>query len=39
MVVEQPCDDERWDYRRAAVQRIHDAVRNLLLKRAGASPR
>jgi aromatic-L-amino-acid decarboxylase len=31
MVVEQPDGDERWDYRRAAVDRIHAAVRNLLL--------
>jgi glutamate/tyrosine decarboxylase-like PLP-dependent enzyme len=30
MVVEQPDGDERWDYRRAAVERIHGAVRNLL---------
>jgi glutamate/tyrosine decarboxylase-like PLP-dependent enzyme/Tfp pilus assembly protein PilF/glutathione synthase/RimK-type ligase-like ATP-grasp enzyme len=30
MVVEQPDGHERWDYRRAAVERIHRAVRNLL---------
>jgi aromatic-L-amino-acid decarboxylase len=30
MVVEPPDGDERWDYRRAAVERIHAAVRNLL---------
>jgi len=35
MVVEQPNDDARWDYRRAAVSRIHDAVRRMLLRRAG----
>jgi Tfp pilus assembly protein PilF len=34
MVVEQPTDDPRWDYRRAAVSRIHDAVRQMLLTRA-----
>jgi hypothetical protein len=27
MVVEQPDADPRWDYRRAAVERIHSAVR------------
>jgi aromatic-L-amino-acid/L-tryptophan decarboxylase len=31
MVVEQPDGDQRWDYRRAAVERIHAAVRHLLL--------
>jgi aromatic-L-amino-acid decarboxylase len=36
MVVEQPAPDERWDYRRSAVARIHAAVRDLLLSRAGA---
>ena len=36
MVVEQPCEDELWDYRRAAVSRIHQAVQNLLIKSAGA---
>src|SRR5277367_3555967 len=36
MVVEQPDGDPRWDYRRAAVERIQTAVRNLLLGRAGA---
>jgi glutathione synthase/RimK-type ligase-like ATP-grasp enzyme len=35
MVVEQPSDDPRWDYRRTAVDRIQTAVRNLLLKRSG----
>jgi tetratricopeptide (TPR) repeat protein len=38
MVVEQPCEDERWNYRRAAVDRIHQAVRSLLIKSAGALP-
>jgi len=38
MVVEQPCEDTLWDYRRAAVERIHQAVRNLLMKSAGALP-
>jgi hypothetical protein len=36
MVVEQPDLDPRWDYRRAAVERIHAAVRGLLLSKAGA---
>ncbi len=36
MVVEQPDEDPRWDYRRAAVGRIHSAVRSLLLKSARA---
>jgi glutamate/tyrosine decarboxylase-like PLP-dependent enzyme len=39
MVVEQPSDDERWDYRRAAVERIHAAVRELLMKAAGLPAR
>jgi hypothetical protein len=30
MVVEQPVEDERWDYRRAAVERIHAAVGEML---------
>jgi hypothetical protein len=30
MVVEQPGPESKWDYRRAAVQRIHDAVRQML---------
>ena len=34
MVVEQPVADERWDYRRAAVERIHTAVRKMLLSSA-----
>ena len=36
--VEQPDGDQRWDYRRAAVERIQDAVRNLLMARAGVIP-
>jgi hypothetical protein len=39
MVVEQPDGDPRWDYRREAVERIHAAVRDLLLTGAGACPR
>jgi len=39
MVVEQPDGDPRWDYRRAAVERIHAAVRDLLLTGAGVLPR
>ena len=35
MVVEQPSPDSCWDYRRAAVQRIHAAVRQMLLKGLG----
>ena len=38
MVVEQPDEDPRWDYRRAAVERIHAAVRELLLASAGVVP-
>jgi glutamate/tyrosine decarboxylase-like PLP-dependent enzyme/Tfp pilus assembly protein PilF len=38
MVVEQPVGDERWAYRRAAVERIHGAVHDLLM-RAGAESR
>jgi glutamate/tyrosine decarboxylase-like PLP-dependent enzyme len=34
MVVEQPDDDPRWDYRRKAVERIHGAVRRMLLHSA-----
>jgi hypothetical protein len=32
MVVQQPDADPRWDYRRAAVDRIHVAVRQMLMK-------
>lgn len=34
MVVEQPSNDSCWDYRRAAVARIHEAVRRMLLNAA-----
>jgi hypothetical protein len=37
MVVEQPAEDERWDYRRAAVSRIHGAVREMLITNATAT--
>jgi hypothetical protein len=36
MVVEQPDDDPRWDYRRAAVARIHAGVREMLMRNATA---
>ena len=39
MVVEQPDGDERWNYRREAVERIHAAVRNLLQTSASAERR
>ncbi|WP_128913373.1 pyridoxal-dependent decarboxylase [Granulicella sibirica] len=32
MVVEQPDEDPRWDYRRTAVARIHAAVRQMLTR-------
>ncbi len=35
MTVLPPDKDRRWDYRRAAVQRIEDAVRKMLLDKAG----
>jgi tetratricopeptide (TPR) repeat protein len=38
MVVEQPNADVRWDYRRAAVERIHLAVRQMLMRSASKSP-
>jgi hypothetical protein len=38
MVVEQPDGDPCWDYRRTAVERIHAAVRDLLLTSAGVLP-
>jgi tetratricopeptide (TPR) repeat protein len=37
MVVEQPNDDPKWEYRRAVVHRIHGAVRNMLLSRSSHS--
>jgi hypothetical protein len=39
MTVLQPEQDRRWDYRRAAVQRIEDAVRKMLVDKARTSPR
>ena len=39
MVVEQPGPGEHWNYRRAAVDRIHAAVRAMLLRSAGAPDR
>lgn len=39
MVVQPPDEDERWDYRRAAIERIHAAVRNLLMTKVGAGLR
>ena len=39
MVVENPDGDPRWDCRREAVGRIHTAVRDLLLGRAGDIPK
>ena len=35
MVVQQPDEGEQWDYRRPAVELIHNAVRQMLLTRAG----
>ena len=35
MVINPPEPDPRWDYRRAPVQRVLDAVRAMLLERAG----
>ena len=32
MVVEQPAEEERWDYRRESVDKIHAAVRRLFLR-------
>jgi hypothetical protein len=37
MVVQQPDEGEPWDYRRAAVERIHDDVRQMLPTRAGVA--
>ena len=37
MVAEQPDEDPCWNYRRAAVERIHAAVHDLLLNGAGAT--
>jgi phosphoserine aminotransferase len=38
MVVCRPEPDSRWDYRRPAVERIHAAVRQMLLARAAQKP-
>ena len=35
MTVLPPDQDHRWDYRRAAVQRVEDAVRKMLIDKAG----
>jgi glutamate/tyrosine decarboxylase-like PLP-dependent enzyme len=37
MVVQHPDPDETWAYRRPAVDRIHGAVRRMLLRKAGVS--
>jgi glutathione synthase/RimK-type ligase-like ATP-grasp enzyme len=34
MTVAAPGEDHRWDYRRAAVQRVEDAVRKMLADKA-----
>ena len=34
MTVVPPGNDQRWDYRRAAVQRVEDAVRRMLTENA-----
>jgi aromatic-L-amino-acid decarboxylase len=36
MIVQEPDEDVKWDYRRPAVARIHAAVRQMLMTRAGA---
>jgi hypothetical protein len=38
MVVNAPEPDERWAYRRPAVERIFAAIRHMLLEKAGHSP-
>lgn len=35
MVVQHPDEDELWDYRRSAVDRIHAAVHQMFMRRAG----
>jgi hypothetical protein len=37
MVIPEPAADPRWDYRRAPVRRIVDAVRSLLVSRAAGA--
>jgi glutathione synthase/RimK-type ligase-like ATP-grasp enzyme len=39
MVVNPPEAGERWEYRRAAVERIFEAVRGMLMERAGRCSR
>ena len=39
MTVLPPTQDRRWDYRRAAVQRVEDAVRKMLIDRAAHAAR
>jgi hypothetical protein len=38
MVVTPPEAEEKWAYRRPAVERIHTAVRNMLMRRSGSLP-
>lgn len=38
MVVHAPDPDARWDYRRPAIQRVLDAIRRMLIKRAHTGP-
>ena len=38
MVIPPPDADQRWDYRRAAVERISKAVEKMLMDRAEAKP-
>ena len=38
MIIIAPGPDPRWDYRRAAIARVEDAVRTMLLQRATAAP-
>jgi len=35
MVVQHPDEDKIWDYRRSAVSRIHAAVHQMFMRRAG----
>jgi glutamate/tyrosine decarboxylase-like PLP-dependent enzyme len=37
MVVNPPDPNEKWDYRRPAIERIHDAVRKMLMDRIAAA--
>jgi hypothetical protein len=38
MIIIAPGPDPRWDYRRAAIARVEDAVRTMLLQRTNAAP-